>query len=389
MLKSFLDNLTSSAFLFAFVAYLGSGVFPVYAGTNIVPLDSALPLLTKIAAHLPDYKFRHLKVGNTTPDAWRVEDKHGEALAVIKCTSGNTNAEGEFMTYKLAQYLNFPIYPVTILLPIREPLAKRLGTKPQVCALKAWVHNWSTIYWKAQRNLTKIVEEGKYAAYKKSNTFLSGTGFARELADTIMCENKLQNIQQRKIVLDSIKPTKNGDPLVGNESTFFKSTPTNLISAAKDMSNLMLMDAIVGNGDRFPGLNFEFRSQANMSRSVGKASVELYLPRLMSLDNGLTFKGWSNSWGMQEMRYYLRRFDPEMIEKLKLLYQKLNNFSPQQLKQEFPYLMYPTQINKKINGVEYIKHNLRQVLQFIQEVKHGTQKEYIPGKKQVCQQLWL
>ncbi len=345
--------------------------------------------LRKIASHLYDYRYSRLRNGNTTVDAWRVLNKHGEAVALIKCTSGNTNAVGEYMTYKLAEYLKFHIYPATTLIDVRGELANQLGVKPQTCALKKWIYDWSTIYWRAQRNLTKIVAAGKLNSYKEKNTFLSGTGFARKLADTLMCTNTLQDIKQQKIVLTSIRPTKNGNPLICNKRTFFVSTPVSLVAVAKDMSNIMLLDAIVGNGDRFPGLNFEFRSQTNTAKQIGKYRIQLSNPRLMSLDNGLTFKGWSSSWGIQEMRYYLRRFDPDMVRKLNQLYSKLNTLPPEKLKKELPFLTYPTQMNAKINGINYVKNNLKQVLSWIDAVKQQKQKEYIPNKNPVCKNPWL
>ncbi len=354
-------------------------------------MDTKENQLKDIAVNSDKYNYQQLRAGNTTPDAWILTDKISQKrIAVLKCTSGNNYAPADIATYKLGRKLNFPIYPVAVKFNIDKQLASKLKTHPQTCALKEYLTNWSIMHWKAQANLNKVIQQGRYSTYRLSNSFLNPKGDNQYLVQTIMCENNLQTLQGKMIKLTSgVKTSQNGDPIQNRSATIFTSTPVSLIDTAKEFSNLMLIDAVIGNGDRFPGGNLEFRSSINQSRIIAKQTVEIINPRLSSMDVGLSFKGWDNSWAKIELGYYVRRFDPKMIANLKTLQDQLNRLTEKDLQGEWSFLNFKTQFNPRMTAVTYLKKNIQWTLDFVQRVQKNDYKETIPGKKHQCSQPYF
>lgn len=344
--------------------------------------------LQRIARNLDNYQFKLLRAGNTTPNAWIVKNKQGQNVALLKCTSGNNYARGEIAAYYIGRHLDFPLYPVTVAAEIKAPMTQRLNISPQICALKEWVNNFAMLYWKAQANVPKIVAKGEFHSYQQKNTFISGTGFKRKIADTIMCQNDLRTLAGINIQLSTGTKIRNGDPLINGKPTLFTSDDVSLLAISTQLSNLMVLDAVFGNGDRFPGGNLEFRSKNNQSIK-GKNQVIIINPQLSSIDTGLSFKGWRNSWGRQEMQYYLRRFDPVMIEKLKKFLNELDHLTPADFKGEWRYLNFYTQKNEKISAAAYLKENIKWVLKFVKDEQKHQIKPVIPNQSVVCRQIFI
>lgn len=363
-----------------------SGSENIYTATA---LDKKENYLNQIAKNLAQYQFVPLRAGNTTQTAWIVQNHAGNNIALLKCTSGNNYAQAEVATYDLGRMLNFPLYPVTVGVTLDKTLANQLKVNTGFCALKEWLTNYSIMYWKSQANLEKIVKQNQYAEYRSKNSFLSSTGDRKKLADTLMCQNNLADIKDTYIELSSGIKTRNGNPLINNRPTAFVTNKIPLIQVAKDFSNLMVIDAVIGNGDRFPGLNLEFRSSTNQAKQLNNQVMMILNPRLSSLDTGLSFKGWPTSWARQEMTYYLRRFDPDMIQRLQILQKQLNQLTPADLQTKWRFLNFNTQMNPRITAVAYLKTNIQWVLNFVNTVQNQQNKEYIPGKKPACNQIWL
>ncbi len=376
-----------------FITPLLSQADPTNTSSTNIFSDQALDLkesqLKTIAKNLDSYKFSLLKAGNTTPDAWVVKDNQGKNLALLKCTSGNNYARAEIAAYYIGRHLNFPIYPVTVAANIQAPLTQQLNISPQVCALKEWVTNFAMLYWKAQANVPKIIAQGQYNTYQQKNTFISGSGFKRQIADTIMCNNDLNTLNDVNIQLSTGSRIRNGDPKINNAPTLFTSNDVSLLEIATQLSNIMLLDAIFENGDRFPGGNLEFRSKIDKVEIIkNRHQVVILNPQLSSLDTGLAFKGWHNTWGRLEMQYYLRRFDPVMIEKLKKLLDELDHLTSSDLKEQWSYLDFNTQKNTKITAVNYLKENIRWALKFVEDEKKNKIKSVIPNQNSACKQIF-
>jgi hypothetical protein len=233
------------------------------------------------------------------------------------------------------------------------------------------------------------VKEKRYDAYKAKNTFLSGTGDNRKLADTLMGLNDLNQVKNNSICLSSNIKTRNGSPLINNKPTYFTSTPVSLLDTARDLSNIMVLDAVIGNGDRFPGLNLEMRSAINKVIIKDKEIVVVQ-PRFSSLDTGLSFKGWQPTWGRLEVTYYLRRFDPQMIKRLTTLLKQLNQLTPADLATDkWSFLNFKTQINSKITARDYLITNIKWVLDFVKNVETKTHQEFIPDKTSPHDQVYI
>lgn len=95
---------------------------------------------------------------------------------------------------------------------------------------------------------------------------------------------------------------------------------------ATDLSNLLLMDSLMGQNDRFAGGNLHMRSEAWHREEVGTARgmpVFAYGPsRLLALDNGAALRGTYGA-GIADLQgrtwpgTRVERFDPEVIRRLR------------------------------------------------------------------------
>lgn len=95
---------------------------------------------------------------------------------------------------------------------------------------------------------------------------------------------------------------------------------------ATDLSNLLLMDAIMGQNDRFAGGNLHMRSEAWHREEVGTARnlpIFAYGPsRLLALDNGAALRGTHGS-GLNDLQgrnlagTRVERFDRDVVERLR------------------------------------------------------------------------
>ena len=88
---------------------------------------------------------------------------------------------------------------------------------------------------------------------------------------------------------------------------------------AKDLANLLLMDMLNANEDRFPGANIEFKSLGSV-REASKCVFDFGDARLFSLDNGATFKGsYSNAMVDFTKRLPVTRFSKRIYTRLKAI----------------------------------------------------------------------
>jgi len=85
---------------------------------------------------------------------------------------------------------------------------------------------------------------------------------------------------------------------------------------ARDLSDIMVVDVLASNEDRFPGANIEFKSLSGV-KETSDCVFDFGESRLFSLDNGATFKGTqSNGWMDFSKRVKISRFRKETFRRL-------------------------------------------------------------------------
>ena len=83
---------------------------------------------------------------------------------------------------------------------------------------------------------------------------------------------------------------------------------------------MMVIDALIGNEDRFPGGNTFFRS-VSTSYDEKDGAIVFDDVRLFSLDNEAAFKGRgpASTYAARDLERYLSRFDGRIMERLESL----------------------------------------------------------------------
>lgn len=243
---------------------------------------------------LDDPALEFARLGGTTATNWSVR-KDGRIVADLKCTSGNTDHHGAVVAYRLGRELGFDIYPVAVY----RQVDRRIGdaTIKQQCALKEWDSIFTQYYWTRE-------------------TFAETDSRAKkELSDALRC--------------DGPKPTADapfqfsalsayGDPKIHGARRVQYRGDTSLLQATRDFSNMMVIDTLIGNEDRFPGGNTFFRSVTTSFVEDG-GDVVFERARLFSLDNEAAFKDASpaSTHAARDLEKYVSRFDADMIGRLK------------------------------------------------------------------------
>ena len=242
----------------------------------------------------PSLVFKRL--GGTTATNWSVA-KDGTIVADLKCTSGNTDHHGAVVAYRLGRELDFNIYPVAVYRDVN----RRIGDVKvsQQCALKEWDSVFTQYYW-TRETFTDTDSRAK-----------------RELVGALQCEGPKPD--QGEGFQFSARSAY-GDPKLPGARRVFYRGDTSLLQASRDFSNMMVVDVLIGNEDRFPGGNTFFRSATTSFVQDGDAVVFEDV-RLFSLDNEAAFKSRSPSstHAARDLKKYVSRFDAEMISKLQRL----------------------------------------------------------------------
>jgi hypothetical protein len=97
---------------------------------------------------------------------------------------------------------------------------------------------------------------------------------------------------------------------------------------AEDLSNLMLMDALMGQNDRFAGANLHFQSVSGEREQVGERNgrpvFDLGPVRLLALDNGAALRG-RHGTGLNDLAGAImtgtrvERFEGETLDRVRAL----------------------------------------------------------------------
>jgi hypothetical protein len=247
----------------------------------------------------PGWSFKQLGAG-TTPTNWGVKDANGKYVANLKCTAGNTYAPSAVAAYGLGRFLEFPIYPVAVRFD-GEITVNGTSLKGRSCVLKEWSETFSQLYWSREQI------EGTS----------SGNREQRKILDVVKnCGARYEDTD----VFSYEATSKYGSPKVGSGATKYRGAST-IGEAARDFSNMMVMDALIGNDDRFPGGNVHFRTRNETARIEG-GEVVFEEARLFSLDNEAAFKRYLGSVAHRDLKR-IKRFDTRMLDRLEELRTRL------------------------------------------------------------------
>jgi len=254
--------------------------------------------------------------GTTT---WvKVKDAGGENVAAFKPTNGNTYHRGEVFTWRMAQLLGIePLFPVTVL----TTLDKR-GCDKLVASLKK-------VKYKGPKELNRkrIIRgcrdgelEGALKEWVHGFQFFGAIGKVKKL--------KAHPIH-RHLTRKGARPEKGKNVRVTQKTRYYKpdrcskGTYKGIIDQdllARDLSDLLVMDVLNANEDRFPGANVEFKSISGDVKEPKNCVFDFGRSRLFSLDNGGTFKGAAHrSWSDLTKNLKLSRFNRRTYLRLKAL----------------------------------------------------------------------
>jgi len=264
-----------------------------------------------------DYTFKASK-GYEGTSVWvKIKDPSGKNVAVFKPTNGNTYHRGEVFTYQMAKIMGLEeLYPVTLLHTLDTDGCRKFTAALEKVKYKGMKE-------KNRKRLIRKCEkgelEGAVKEWVRDFIFFQAIGKAEKL--------KKHSIF-RHLRKDKAHPEKGKTLKVKTVSRLYK--PDHCKKAtyrgrmdrarlAQDLSDIMVMDVLNSNEDRFPGANIEFKS-VNGAKESKKCVFRFGESRLFSLDNGATFKGTaSNAHADFKKRLKPTRFSRETFARLKAL----------------------------------------------------------------------
>lgn len=261
----------------------------------------------------------------------RVKDaKTGTSLGVIKTGTANNSMAGEVFAYRFARLLGFsemvaPVIPVDLhggaLVKLRDLLrAKSYKDKNKDWQRQRVVRELE----QAIRNDT--VFHGAFKEWIPAFQFHAGLGKRENLGRQPITRYFRANAEQPKHEDISISQlTRLYSPRGTHRGT------ADLAQLAEDYSNMMLMDALMGQNDRYAGANVHFRSLDGTREEVGTQSglpvFELGRVRLLALDNGASLHSRTGTalgdiQGTRVSATRIERFSRTAIEQLRRFTQR-------------------------------------------------------------------
>lgn len=247
----------------------------------------------------------------------KIKDSNGNNLAVFKPTNGNTYHRGEVFTWQMAKLLGLSdLYPVTFLHTLDKSGCRKLVDALEKVKYKGM----------KERNKQALIKgcndgrlEGAVKEWVHDFVFFQAIGKAGRLK---------KHSLYRGLQANGGHPPSDKTMTVRTASRLYKpdhcakATYTGVMNVkrlAQDMSDLMIVDVLNANEDRFPGANIEFKSLGE-AKEVKKCVFDFGESRLFSLDNGATFKGTrSNALADFTKRVKVTRFRRPTFERLEAI----------------------------------------------------------------------
>lgn len=261
----------------------------------------------------------------------RVKDaESGKSIGVIKTGTANNSMAGEIYAYRFSRLLGFsgmvaPVIPVDLhggaLVKLRDVLRgkryrddnKEWNRKKVVRELEQAIRNDATFH-------------GAFKEWMPAFQFHAGLGKRENLARqpiTPYFRARTAQPEREDIVLSQL--TRLYSPRGTHRGT------ADLAQLAEDYSNMMLMDALMGQNDRYAGANVHFRSIDNTREEVGERLglpiFDLGRVRLLALDNGASLHSRTGTalgdiQGQRVAATRIERFSRTAIKQLRLFAQR-------------------------------------------------------------------
>lgn len=263
----------------------------------------------------------------------RVKDAETDrSLGVIKTDTSNTSTVGEVYAYRLARVLGFaeivaPTIPVTLNDGALRKLRDLMNSRRYRDANKE--ANRIKVLREVENALQRGVPfTGAFKVWVPSFMFHAGLGTRTSLFRMEITRHlgaRMPQPEDRTITLS--QTTR----LYSPQGTY--RGQVSLAQLAQDYSNMLLMDALMGQVDRFAGANVHFRSLSGERTESGSRQglplFEMGDVRLLALDNGASLKarqgdGLRDLQGGIDAATRIERFSPVSIARLRALYGRLH-----------------------------------------------------------------
>ena len=299
----------------------------------------------------------------------RVKDAaSGESLGVIKTNTANNSTTGEIYAYRLSRLLGFsglvaPVIPVELhggaLTKLRDLMRSRRYSDAHKERNRQIVLN----------EVSKAIDNGDtftgaFKVWVPSFMFHAGLGTRTSLGRQEITRHlgaRTPQPERKDIVLSQL--TRLYSPQGTHRGT------VDLAELAQDYSNMLLMDALMGQNDRFAGANVHFRSVNNERTERGTRSglpiFEMGRVRLLALDNGASMRsrggsGIADLHGNNDSATRIERFSRTSVQQLRLMAKRVAGIgcespaSEEELSSFFNY-MGVTDARTRERAIGYIK----------------------------------
>lgn len=250
-----------------------------------------------------------------------------EKLAVIKLDSRHSQASAEVFAWRMACYLGF----ADIVVPA-VPISLQGGS---LIKLRRLFMDLS--YQDPAKEIVRLEIVANLSDAAAGNLVFSGV--IKPWLTAFMFTEELGTHEHlaQSPVADWLKhdgfPPGDGDYTLRQRTRLYK--PKGIHKGtikekqlALDLSNIMVLDALMGQSDRFAGANLHFWNDGGTRKELPpeRRNIvwDLGRVRLLALDNGLAFRGRNGDGlfdlqGLIEPGTRIERFDPETVARLRRL----------------------------------------------------------------------
>jgi hypothetical protein len=254
-----------------------------------------------------------------------------EKLAVIKTTTSNTRVEAEVYAHRLSVFLGFEelvpdVHYVTLDLPTIDKVRELLrGVRYSDERKEARRDRVLRQLWSAREGGTPF--RGAMKPWLSAFIFHNGLGQRESLAESdVMRYLRARGPQPTDESVRLRQYTRLYEPLGTHQGEIA------LWQLAEDLSNIMVLDSLTGQNDRFPGANLHFIATSGQETEIGERRgrpiYDMGTVRLLALDNGAALHDRIGS-GIRDLQgdivggTRVERFEPETLARLDALGRRL------------------------------------------------------------------
>jgi hypothetical protein len=259
---------------------------------------------------------------------FRVRDAGSrEKLAVIKLNSRHSQASAEVFAWRMACYLGFPDIVVPAV-PAQLKGGALLKLRRLFLDLSYEDPAKEEIRLEIVSNLNDAAA-GNLVFSGVIKPWLNCFMFTKDLGT-------LESMAQSPVAAwlkQADFPPGSGDYSLRQKTRLYKPKGIHYgtiseMQVARDLSNIMVLDAIMGQSDRFAGANLHFWNRGGQRKELPverkNQAWDLGRVRLLALDNGLAFRGRNGKGlfdlqGLREPGTEVERFDPHTVAMLRKL----------------------------------------------------------------------